>query len=308
MGSSLLCILSRVLSPYSTMGRCLNICKIVSACTGLVFIVLGASLKWGIFPAVVNSMIISTLQLNPENKETWEAWKKPPIIPYMKFTFFSVTNTAEVKAGTAKPNVTEIGPFSYREVREKTNIFSIQDEISFGSYIHYEFDEAESCDACKIDTEVTVINPVMVIISTLLEDAHEMTWPDINIPGTPLTIQDAVELILDTIGTTLNLLTLCDNQALVDLGLCDDMWLTATPDNMIFQGTHSGIIKSLNFWLHDIEFEIGLPFLLKPLLTQACAEAQSIAFCEEPITMDKVVEVIDYLLSLVEIPPLIDLN
>ena len=50
----------------------------------------------------------------------------------MKFTFFNVSNTAEVKAGTAKPHVSEIGPFSYKEVREKTNIFSIQDEISFG--------------------------------------------------------------------------------------------------------------------------------------------------------------------------------
>merc|ERR1711892_1079115 len=68
---------------HSSMGRCLNICKIVSACTGLVFIVLGASLKWGIFPAVVNSMIISTLQLKPENKETWEAWVR-------QFSFFTV--------------------------------------------------------------------------------------------------------------------------------------------------------------------------------------------------------------------------
>ena len=58
--------------------------------------------------------------------------KVPPITPFMKFTFFNVSNVDEVRAGTAKPSVTEVGPFSYREVREKTNILSIQDEISFG--------------------------------------------------------------------------------------------------------------------------------------------------------------------------------
>ena len=52
----------------------------------------------------------------------------------MKFTFFNVSNTADVKAGIAKPIVTEVGPFAYREVRRKENILPIQDEISFGGY------------------------------------------------------------------------------------------------------------------------------------------------------------------------------
>ena len=81
------------------------------------------------------------------NEETWEAWVTPPVTPYMKFNFFEVNvrhlivymmieflcfqNMDEVRNG-GKPNVTEIGPFSYIEVREKQNIVPIQETISFG--------------------------------------------------------------------------------------------------------------------------------------------------------------------------------
>ena len=41
--------------------------------------------------------------------------------------------------------------------------------ICFVSYIGYEFDEIDSCDTCKIDSDVTVINPVMVLVPYLLE-------------------------------------------------------------------------------------------------------------------------------------------
>merc|ERR1712168_1527142 len=236
MGSTLLAeIQHSTLTPSHTttmQPRTLNICKLVCGVTGLVLVVLGVSIKWGIFPTVVNSMVLKTLQLDPDNSDTWEAWVEPPIDPYMKFTFFNVSNTAEVKAGTAKPIVTEVGPFAYKEVRRKENILSIQDEISFGSYIHYEFDEGESCESCRIDTEVTVINPVMVIISTLMEDAHETEWPDnINIPGLPeINFNEIMDTVLALIAPTLNAMTNCEGAPDIN-GFCDDMWLTATPDN-----------------------------------------------------------------------------
>merc|ERR1712142_567662 len=312
MGSTLLAEFQQsTLTPsHTTMQpRTLNICKLVCGVTGLVLVVLGVSIKWGIFPTVVNSMVLKTLQLDPDNSDTWEAWVEPPIDPYMKFTFFNVSNTADVKAGIAKPIVTEVGPFAYKEVRRKENILSIQDEISFGSYIHYEFDEAESCESCRIDTEVTVINPVMVIISTLVEEAHETVWPDINIPGLPhVNFDEIMDTLLETIGGILNEMVKCEQDAQVELGWCDDMWLTATPDEMIFQGTHSGIITSLNFFLHDTTTGAGLPSLIWIALINYSGNHTEQLPADKVPSPDEIVNLIDTLLDSLNIPPLIDLE
>jgi len=287
-----------------TMGKCLQICKIVSACTGLVFIILGASLKWAIFPSVVDSMVKSTLQLNPNNTDTWEAWKEPPIKPYMKFTFFNVENVDQVRDGSAKPNVTEIGPFAYKEVRRKENILSIQDEISFGSYIHYEFDQAESCETCNIDTEVTVINPVMVIVSTLVEDAGKISWPDITFNVTyegtviPFTLNIWDDIIDGIMVSALDGLIKCETPTAIENGLCDDIVLTGTPDKMIFQGVDSGILKSLWFFLTDPTE--GLPSLLHVLISALYPGAD--------IPAETIEAIIEQLLGSLPLPPLIDLE
>merc|ERR1712112_180394 len=143
-----------------------NVCKIVS-------IILGACLNWVIFPALVDSTVKSTLQLKESNTETWDSWKEPPITPYMKFTFFQVENPQEVEAGE-KPIGKEVGDFAYKEVRRKENIHSIFDEISYGSYIHYEFDAAASGeDAKDPHKEITVINPVLAIVNALIVELRE---------------------------------------------------------------------------------------------------------------------------------------
>jgi len=147
-----------------------NVCKIVSIILGPILIILGACLNWAIFPAVVDQTVRSTLQLKPSNTETWESWVEPPITPYMKFTFFQVENPQEVVTG-GKPRVKEVGDFAYREVRRKENIHSIFDEISYGSYIHYEFDASASGEDGKDPhKEITVINPVLAIVNALIAE------------------------------------------------------------------------------------------------------------------------------------------
>jgi len=280
------------------MGRALSICKIVSACTGLILVVLGASFKWSIFPSVVNSMVMSTLQLSPDNKDTWDAWVTPAVDPYMKFTFFNVTNVEAVKAGTAKPQVVEIGPFTYREVRRKENIMTLQEEISFGSYIAYVFEEDLSCDTCKIDTEVTIINPVVAIVSYMLEDLREMVYdlPPIDIAGFPLTT--LFELIGQMSFAKLNEFINCKKPYAIENDLCDDMFLTGTPDNIIYQGVESGMVKSLWFLLTDKEEG------LTPLISLAL----SMIFPDQEFTAEQIEQMIEQLLALVTIPPMIDLE
>ena len=57
----------------------------------------------------------------------------------MKFTFFQVLNPEQVYTGSAKPHVTEVGPFSYKEVREKQNTLTIDDQISFGRWGDFKY-------------------------------------------------------------------------------------------------------------------------------------------------------------------------
>ena len=77
-----------------------------------------------------------------------------------------------MRSGSAKPSVSELGPFSYREVRVKQNIVQVQETISYGSYIAYEFDREASCEECEFNTNVTVINPVIVMIDWALENVR----------------------------------------------------------------------------------------------------------------------------------------
>jgi len=283
------------------MGRCLEICKIVTASTAVILIGLGAGLKWGIFPAVVDSMVKSQLELNPDNTETWEAWIEPPITPFMKFTFFNVTNLEEVRSGNAKPSVSEIGPFVYREIMRKENLLTIEDEIRYGSYKHYEFDEAESCETCKIDTQVTVINPVFVLVNYLIENIHTIEWPNINIGGLPISeiVDNALNLYF---GVYLNTYVKCEMEFLQTEQMCDDLFLTETPDNMIFQGIHSGILKSLWFFLTDATSDFkqyNLPVLVSGLLATQ--------FPNDPfITPEAVSDLIITFLNGVGLPPMID--
>ena len=49
----------------------------------------------------------------------YKEWIKPSVPVYMKYFVFNVTNPNEVMEGLEIPNVTQIGPYSYR-YREET--------------------------------------------------------------------------------------------------------------------------------------------------------------------------------------------
>jgi len=224
------------------MGKCVKVCTIVTLCLGVVFIVLGVCLKYAILPVVVDSLLSSQLKLEPANDETWEAWITPPVTPYMKFTFFQVLNADDVKNGVGKPNVTEIGPFSYRENRRKENILSIDDTITYGSYIDYVFDEGTSCEACNNETEVTVINPVLIMVDWAIDDVlnnlAKMTilgLPISSIPaGNGNNLYDVAEILLNKVAFDINTyINECDGP---DSPYCDSLLVTGTPDDLVFKG------------------------------------------------------------------------
>jgi len=243
------------------MGKCAKICTIVSGVLGVVFIILGVCLKYAILPVVVDSLVMSKLELVESNTETWDAFVTPPVTPFMKFTFFEVQNPEDVINGI-KPKVTEIGPFSYIENREKDNILSIQEKISYGSYIDYVFDDETSCPECTIDKNVTVINPLPIMIdylvNKLLHDIEMMTIGGIPIGSIPIgngvTIPQLAEIIANNITDTLNLWTSeCEDETSQFYDFCEDIVITGTPDDMIFQGIESGTLKATYYFLTSEE-------------------------------------------------------
>ena len=48
-----------------------------------------------------------------EGSRVWAAWKNPPPPVYMEYFFYNVTNVKEILQG-AKPEVNQVGPYTYR--------------------------------------------------------------------------------------------------------------------------------------------------------------------------------------------------
>lgn len=94
-------------------------------------------------------------------------WEKPPVPVYMQFWFWNCTNPEQFIKGKEKPNMTEIGPFTYKEIREKTNLsFNENGTIFFRENKAYVFQPELSSE--KINDTVTVVNlPVLTIMAKL---------------------------------------------------------------------------------------------------------------------------------------------
>ena len=76
-------------------------------------------------------------------------WLQPPNEIYIKYYFFHVNNPDDIKSG-GKPNLTEVGPYIYKETRIKQNVVPLgDDELVYGQYVKYDFDlkrtENEGC-------------------------------------------------------------------------------------------------------------------------------------------------------------------
>ncbi|XP_017263415.1 lysosome membrane protein 2 isoform X2 [Kryptolebias marmoratus] len=68
-----------------------------------------------------------------EGSRVFESWKRPPPPVFMEFFFFNVTNVDEFLKGD-KPELVQIGPYTYREYRYKDNVTMIENGTMVSAY------------------------------------------------------------------------------------------------------------------------------------------------------------------------------
>lgn len=136
------------------------------AISGSAFLILGLTLSVGrVFDKLIAENVDKEVALK-DGTLGFKEWKKPSVPIYKQYFVFNLTNPEEVIEG-AIPNVTQIGPYSYREFRTNEVLYWNQDQsiVTYMPNRTYIFDEATSCAGCddQMDSFVTVNIPLLTV-------------------------------------------------------------------------------------------------------------------------------------------------
>ncbi|XP_068608935.1 LOW QUALITY PROTEIN: lysosome membrane protein 2-like [Brachionichthys hirsutus] len=103
-----------------------------------------------------------------EGSRVFESWKTPPPPVYMEFFFFNVTNVNEFLNG-ARPEVQQVGPYTYREYRYKENVSSVEDDSKVSAYTtkSFVFLRDRSVGDPAVDSVTTVNVPAWAVMTKL---------------------------------------------------------------------------------------------------------------------------------------------
>ncbi|KAI3362214.1 hypothetical protein L3Q82_012544 [Scortum barcoo] len=101
-----------------------------------------------------------------EGSRVFESWKTPPPPVYMEFFFFNVTNVDEILEG-AKPEVIQVGPYTYREYRYKENVTMMEDDLKVSAYNtkSFVFLRERSVGDPTVDNITTVNIPAWAVLN-----------------------------------------------------------------------------------------------------------------------------------------------
>ncbi|KAL0883599.1 hypothetical protein ABMA27_015747 [Loxostege sticticalis] len=153
---------------------------------------------WG-FPKIVSKQIQKNVQID-NSSAMFEKWRKMPMPLTFNIYVFNVTNAEDVNNG-AKPKLQEIGPYSYKEYREKTILgYGDNDTVSYMLQKTFVFDQ-EASGGLSEDDEVTVIhfsymaailtvNDMMPSISGVVNGALEQFFSNLTDPFLRVKVRD----------------------------------------------------------------------------------------------------------------------
>uniref|UniRef100_A0A5F5PG43 Scavenger receptor class B member 2 n=2 Tax=Equus TaxID=9789 RepID=A0A5F5PG43_HORSE len=140
------------------MGRC---CFYTVGTLSLLLLVTSVTLLVArVFQKAVDQTIEKNVVLR-NGSETFNSWKNPPLPVYSQFYFFNVTNPEEILRGET-PRLEEVGPYTYRELRNKADIeFGDNGTISAVSNKAYVFERNQSVGDAKTDLIRTLNIPAL---------------------------------------------------------------------------------------------------------------------------------------------------
>lgn len=97
-----------------------------------------------------------------ETSDAFNAWRTndPPLI--MDIYFFNWTNAEELYDSDITPHFEQVGPYRFKEVKEKVNItFNSNDTVSYSYVKYYYFMNEES--PRQLTDVINTINPVSLV-------------------------------------------------------------------------------------------------------------------------------------------------
>ncbi|BHF75090.1 Belongs to the cd36 [Sparganum proliferum] len=142
-------------------------CLIIIAICAIICAVLTSAFLWILlnFESIVDKKLAQSISITP-GSAVYSNWVCPDTPVMFSIYLFNITNRDEIFAGM-KPRVQEIGPYVYREKREKTNIkFAGEDDysnVTFNLRITYFLDRDLSAGDPDKDTIVGLSIPFVAM-------------------------------------------------------------------------------------------------------------------------------------------------
>lgn len=138
-----------------------SICNLILLYIGAFIAILGV-VSLAFFSSLHEYIITSALELGPDTK-AFQAWQKPATPITMDIYFFNWTNPEDIYNSSIKPNFVEMGPYRYKQLKEKTNITWNNENhtITYRYLKRFYFDEENS--PCHESDVITTINMVALV-------------------------------------------------------------------------------------------------------------------------------------------------
>lgn len=139
------------------------------------FLALSGLASYVFFPTILKTQVELNLILEPGN-EVYAHWQEVPIPIYIKYYFFNVTNPNEVLEQTEKPRLEELGPYTFRETREKVNItWHPNGTVSYRQIKKY-YLQSDMTRGSLDDQVVTLNMPMVSAAHTVRFDTEEFEF------------------------------------------------------------------------------------------------------------------------------------